>query len=71
MQIIPWTDSRMQFNYIHFRVQMIFLLKLKIARMKIFFPDFFQKISNFPDFPRSSNKFPIFLDFPDRVETLY
>ena len=48
-------------------MQFIFYWSYKIAWIKIFFPDFFQKISNFPDFPWPPNKFP---DFPDRVEIL-
>ena len=46
---------------------MNFLLKLKNCVKKKFFPDFFQKISDFQDFPWSSNNF---FDFPDRVKTL-
>ena len=38
---------------------MIFFVKFKI-----FFPDFFQKISNFPDFPCPSNKFRDFSELP-------
>ena len=61
------TDSAIHFNNTHFCMQMIILLKLqKCIWIKKIFPDFFQKKSNLPGFPRPSNKFP---DFPDQVET--
>ena len=73
--IIYRTDFRLQFNYTHFCGQTIFLLKLKNCINKNFlawlFPELFKKISNFPDFPLPSIKFPDFPCFPDRVETMY